>query len=85
MTPPASDRRDTLRALGDTLASVAGALIDRGVELEEAMTAFEVRYVREALHRAGGNLSQAAAALGIHRNTLRGKLQRNGVHPERRG
>lgn len=85
MAAPTVTRRDTLRALGDELAAVAGALIDRGVELEEAMTAFEVRYVREALHRAGGNLSQAAAVLGIHRNTLRGKLQRNGVHKKHSG
>jgi DNA-binding NtrC family response regulator len=53
-------------------------LLDRGLQLEEALNVFEVRYVRSAVARHSGNLSQAAAALGIHRNTLRAKLQRNG-------
>jgi DNA-binding protein Fis len=35
------------------------------------------------LKRHGGNVSQAASALGIHRNTLRQKLQRNGVRPSK--
>jgi len=34
--------------------------------------------VRTAVERCGGNLSQAAVSLGIHRNTLRAKLHRNG-------
>ena len=72
------ERRAALRELGDALSSVADALLDRGLALEEALNVFEVRYVRSAVARHSGNISQAAAALGIHRNTLRGKLQRNG-------
>jgi DNA-binding NtrC family response regulator len=71
-------REALLRELGDGIASLADALLDRGVELEEAVAAFEARYVRTAVARHSGNLSQAAEALGIHRNTLRSKLQRNG-------
>jgi DNA-binding NtrC family response regulator len=52
--------------------------MDRGLPLGDALNAFELRYVREAVRRSHGNLSQAAAKLGIHRNTLRSKLQRNG-------
>ena len=72
------DRRAALRELSDALGSVAEALLDRGVALDEALGVFEVRYLRSAVARTGGNLSQAASALGIHRNTLRSKLHRNG-------
>ncbi len=72
------ERRAALREVGDALGSVADALLDRGLPLEEALNVFEVRYVRAAVARHRGNLSHAAAALGIHRNTVRAKLQRNG-------
>mgnify|MGYP000545037801 CR=1 FL=1 len=49
----------------------------------ECRRRFELRYLRSAVARHSGNLSQAAAMLGIHRNTLRAKLQRNGSHPRR--
>ncbi len=74
----ADERRAALRELGDALGNVADVLLDRGLQLDEALNVFEVRYVRSAMARHAGNLSQAAAALGIHRNTLRSKLQRNG-------
>jgi two-component system response regulator AauR len=72
------ERRAKLRELGEALGNVADALLDRGLPLDEALNVFEVRYLRSAVARHAGNLSQAAAALGIHRNTLRSKLQRNG-------
>lgn len=67
-----------LREAGNALGTVADALLDRGLQLDEALNLFEVRYVRSAVDRHSGNLSQAATALGIHRNTLRSKLQKNG-------
>jgi DNA-binding NtrC family response regulator len=77
------ERRAALRQLGDALGNVADALLDRGLPLDEALNVFEVRYVRSAVARHRGNISQAAAALGIHRNTLRSKLQRNGPRKKR--
>jgi len=79
------ERRASLRELSEALESVFDALLDRGVQLEEALGVFEVRYLRSAVARHGGNLSQASAALGIHRNTRRAKLQRNGRHARRSG
>lgn len=67
----------SLAELGDALTSVTDALLDHGMSLSEAIGMFETRYLRAALERHGGNLSQAAAALGIHRNTLRGKLHKS--------
>lgn len=79
MTPSTvEERRAVLREAGNALGTVADALLDRGLQLDEALNLFEVRYVRSAVDRHSGNLSQAAAALGIHRNTLRSKLQKNG-------
>jgi DNA-binding NtrC family response regulator len=74
---------DTLRELGDAVAGLVELLLDRRVPLDDAVQAFEARYVRSSLARHHGNLSQAAASLGIHRNTLRTKLRRNGVATSR--
>lgn len=83
MTEPASAEGagHALKHLGDAMSQVVETLLDRGVLLAEALAAFEVCYARAALARQGGNLSQAAISLGIHRNTLRTKLQRNGGSP----
>ncbi len=78
MSTSKQERRPTLRELGQSLAAVAGGLLDRGIGLDEAVASFEAGYLRGALERHRGNLSQAAAALGIHRNTLRAKLKRDG-------
>jgi DNA-binding NtrC family response regulator len=80
-TEPVPERPRGLRAIGDAFADLAGVLLERGVGLEEAVQAFEARYVREAVVRSQGNLSQAASLLGIHRNTVRNKLKRNGGRP----
>lgn len=80
MTPapvPAA-RAGELRELGDALTRIADALLERGILLHDAVDAFELRFLQAAVQRHAGNLSHAAAELGIHRNTLRSKLQRNG-------
>lgn len=74
----ADGRGESLRELGDAFATVTALLLERGSTLEQAVSAFESGLARAALVRHGGNLTQAAAALGIHRNTLRGKLHGNG-------
>lgn len=83
MTPesgPAA-RTGELRELGDALTRIADALLAQGVVLQDAVDAFELRFLQASVRRHGGNLSRAAAELGIHRNTLRSKLQRNGHRP----
>lgn len=77
LTARGSDRRELLE-LSDVLGNVAATLLDQGFILAEAMQVFEVRYLQAAVDHHGGNLSRAATALGIHRNTLRSKLQKNG-------
>lgn len=77
LTACGSDRQELLE-LSDVLGTVAVTLLDQGFILAEAMQVFEVRYLQAAVDHHGGNLSRAATALGIHRNTLHSKLQKNG-------
>jgi DNA-binding NtrC family response regulator len=80
---PAEDEGKELKHLGDAMSKVVGILLDRRMELAEALAVFELCYARAAVTRQGGNLSQAAVDLGVHRNTLRAKLRRNGGPPSR--
>ncbi len=45
-----------------------------GMELKAAVSAFEKAYIYEVLESVGGSKKRAAEILGIHRNTLMGKL-----------
>ena len=71
-------RAGELRELGDALTRLADALLAPGRAAPGRHGGLRVRLLKAAVHRHGGNLSQAATELGIHRNTLRSKLQRNG-------
>lgn len=87
MTRPSStpgERKDDLSELAASLVALTDALLDRGLDLADALRIFESRYVRAAVDRHEGNLSRASAVLGVHRNTLRSKLQRNGHRPRKR-
>jgi transcriptional regulator with PAS, ATPase and Fis domain len=45
-------------------------MLDGQILLSEAISEFEKLYIQRALTRNSEHLSQTAAALGIHRNTL---------------
>jgi DNA-binding NtrC family response regulator len=47
------------------------------------LRALEKEHIRAALEEAGGNMSRAARALGIHRSTLYDKAARHGLTPRR--
>ena len=44
------------------------------VPLKDAVALFEQQYIAEVLEQEGGNRNKAAKRLGIHRNTLRTKI-----------
>jgi len=46
----------------------------KDVSLKEAVNLFEQQYIAEVLDQQGGNRNKAAERLGIHRNTLRAKI-----------
>ena len=53
-------------------------LVDRmvhgGIRFEDGRQEFERRFIERVLADTGGHLSEAAAKLGIHRNTLARKM-----------
>ena len=46
----------------------------KGVSLKEAVNLFEQQYIAEVLDQEGGNRTKAAERLGVHRNTIRAKI-----------
>jgi len=47
--------------------------------LAEATVQFQVEYIKRAIEQAGGNMSQAAAQLGLHRSNLYRKMRQLGM------
>jgi Nif-specific regulatory protein len=47
--------------------------------LGEATTQFQVEYIRQNIKRAGGNMSEAAKRLGLHRSNLYRKMRQIGM------
>ncbi len=58
----------------EQLEALIAQLVERGILYDEAVTQFEKRFIGRVLENNRGNLSRAARALGIHRNTLSRKL-----------
>jgi DNA-binding NtrC family response regulator len=59
----------------EQLDRLVGEMVSRGIRYEDALAEFEKRFIVEALRSMRGNLGQTAERLGMHRNTLRRKLQ----------
>jgi len=56
------------------MESLIEEMLSGQILLAEALCEFEKIYIRKALDRNDGHLTKTADALGIHRNTLSGKL-----------
>lgn len=50
-------------------------MIDGGIHYADARREFEKRFLSRVIELSNGNLSRAAKDLGIHRNTLRKKIE----------
>jgi DNA-binding NtrC family response regulator len=61
-----------------------GELLQFEGPLEDARRAFESRYIRAVLARAGGSPSRAARSLGLTRQGLTKLMTRLGIDNERR-
>jgi Fis family transcriptional regulator len=57
------------------LEKLIDQMISQGVLFEEAIEEFEKRFILNMVERHRHNLSKAADALGIHRNTLSKRIQ----------
>lgn len=56
--------------LRDQMEMMINEMLDGRILLDEALTEFEKLYIQKALERHSDHVSNTAAALGIHRNTL---------------
>jgi Nif-specific regulatory protein len=56
--------------------------IEAGVDLglSQATTRFQMQYIERAIARSGGNMSEAARILGLHRSNLYRKMKQLGMH-----
>jgi DNA-binding NtrC family response regulator len=64
------------------LEAIIDQMINRGILFDEAVKEFEKNFILKVLSRHNNNLSKAAEALGIHRNTLSKRMLEyaNGVN-----
>jgi transposase-like protein len=62
-------------SIDDRLNQIIRELIANGITLEQAVEAFEGKYIVAAMSASRGNVTQASRALGVHRNTLHNKLR----------
>ena len=60
--------------LKERIETLCRDMIEKGILFSEAMEHFERCFITEVVQRNGGNLTRAASALGIHRNTLSKKV-----------
>jgi DNA-binding NtrC family response regulator len=58
----------------EALESLVRDMIEKHIRLDEAVEAFEKKFVQTALTQTRGNQSKAAEILGIHRNSLSRKI-----------
>lgn len=59
----------------DHLESLVNLMVESGVYYEDALVAFEKRFIRKVLEKYNWNQSRTAQVLGMHRNTLSRKIE----------
>ena len=64
-----------MSTIDDRLNQIIRELISSGITLEQAVEAFEAKYIVAAMKDNRGNVTKASMALGVHRNTLHNKLR----------
>ena len=67
-----------MSSIDDRLNQIIRELIGNGITLEQAVEAFEGKYIVAAMNANRGNVTKASRALGVHRNTLHNKLRSGG-------
>jgi Nif-specific regulatory protein len=61
------------------------ALVDAGLNLNDATHEFQRTYIQQSIDRARGNVSQAAKNLGVHRSNLYRKMRQLGMETDEDG
>ena len=65
--------------LNGRLRQIVDELVVRGVTLEQARREFERQFIVSSLQSNDFSVGRSADALGVHRNTLRNKVESLGV------
>ncbi len=58
----------------EKLESLVAEMVEKRINLDDAVRAFEKKFIMSALAKTGGNQTKAAEVLGLHRNTLNRKI-----------
>ena len=64
-----------MSTIDDRLNQIIRELISSGITLEQAVEAFEAKYIVAAMKENRGNVTKASVVLGVHRNTIHNKLR----------
>jgi transcriptional regulator with PAS, ATPase and Fis domain len=64
----------------DQLESLINQMIEQGILFTDAVDEFEKKFIKRMLEKNNDNHSKAAAAMGIHRNTLRRRVGELGLN-----
>jgi DNA-binding protein Fis len=67
----------------EKLTALVAEMIEKGILLDEALSAFEKKFIQTALEHTQGNQSKAAGLLGVHRNTLSRKISTHKLNGHR--
>ena len=59
----------------ERLEQLVGEMVEKGIRFDDAQREFEKHFIAHVVTKHQGNLGRAAAALGVHRNTLTRKIQ----------
>jgi Fis family transcriptional regulator, factor for inversion stimulation protein len=69
----------------ELLDRLVDQMVSGGIQLQEGRDEFDRRFIQRVLLDTDGHLSQAAARLGIHRNTLTRRLAELDLTPRGTG
>jgi DNA-binding NtrC family response regulator len=75
------DLEDMPLDLKSVRGHIANDLFATGADLRQAKAEFERHYIVQTLEKCGGNQTEAAKRLGIHRNTLLTKMDMLQIRP----
>ena len=67
------------KAANRSAAKSEGITVSKSLDFRSAKKEFERQYVEYSLDQAGGNVTRAAAALGMHRQSLQHKIKELGL------
>jgi DNA-binding NtrC family response regulator len=62
------------------LENVIAEMVDKELNLNDALREFQKIYIEQAAKKYGGNKTKMAKALGIHRNTLHCRAKKLKLH-----